>query len=185
MNKFTTRGAVFTKNTMKFTYRIEWQTPDKYIQAARDVMGEIDLDPISSDRANERIKAEKYYTVETNGLAQRWSGRMWINPAYEILPECVQKLIDHYSNGDLEQALIITHTLTTWEPWFQDLLLFSDSFCFVAELVPWYPGHTPDLPQIRMLRKDPVYDTRGSIVAYFGPNKDRFSEVFKKFGAIK
>ena len=175
----------FTKNTMELTYCVDWQTPDKYITAARDVMGEIDLDPISSDRANERIKAKKYFTAQIDGLLQHWSGRIWLNPAYGILFECVDKLLKHYRNRDVEQAIFFTHTLTTWEGWFQDLFRFSDAICFIDELVEWYAGHTPELKQMHELGINPVYDQRGTIAAYFGPHKDKFNETFEQFGAIK
>ena len=39
----------------------EWWTPQKYIDAIREVMGEIDLDPVSCALANKVVKAIKYY----------------------------------------------------------------------------------------------------------------------------
>ena len=174
-----------SKNTMEMRWRIDWQTPDKYIYAARDVMGDIDLDPISSDRANARVNAKTYYTEESDGLKHDWTGRIWLNPAYEILPECVQKLIMHYDNDDIEEAILFTHTLTTWEPWFQDALRSAEVVCFIDELVEWYAGHTPELPLIHEFGIDPIYDVRGTIAAYYGPHKDAFCDVFRQFGAIK
>lgn len=174
----------FSKNKITVNWIVDWQTPDKYIAAARDVMGEIDLDPISSNRANERVKAKKHFTYKTNGLEQHWGGRVWLNPAYGILYECVDKLLKHYRSRDIEQAIFFTHTLTIWESWFQDLFRYSDAICFINELVEWYAGHTPELPQIHEMGIDPVYDQRGTIAAYFGPYTDKFTEVFSKFGAI-
>ena len=51
----------------------EWYTPAKYLHAAREVMGAIDLDPASSTLANTVIQAETYYDEETNGLDKPWS----------------------------------------------------------------------------------------------------------------
>lgn len=60
----------------------EWYTPLPYVEAARAVMGTIDIDPASSDKANETVQAEHYYTIADNGLVRPWYGRVWLNPPY-------------------------------------------------------------------------------------------------------
>lgn len=76
----------------------EYYTPIAIVEAARRVMGGIDLDPASSARANEFVKATKYFKepeyTQTNrgeydlpvrryhdygGLFQTWHGRVWMN----------------------------------------------------------------------------------------------------------
>ena len=54
----------------------EWYTPGPIIEAARKVMGNIDIDPASSAAANETVMAKKYYTEETNGLEQEWKSNV-------------------------------------------------------------------------------------------------------------
>jgi len=174
----------FSENSMEFKSKIDWQTPDKYLDAARNVMGNIDLDPISSDSAQKRIKARKDYTRHTNGLDKVWSGRVWLNPAYEILPECIKKLTYHYKTGDIAAAILFTHTLTTWENWFQAALWAADAVCFINELVKWHPGHLPDMKMITMFQGKPEYDVRGTAAFYFGPETEKFREVWDEFGAI-
>jgi hypothetical protein len=56
----------------------EWYTPPEFIEAARSTMGGIDLDPCRL--ANRIVKATRYFTIEQNGLAQVWSGRVFLNP---------------------------------------------------------------------------------------------------------
>lgn len=60
----------------------EWYTPEKYIEAARMVMGSIDLDPASNDFANETVKAKTFFDEEQNGLEQKWFGNIWLNPPF-------------------------------------------------------------------------------------------------------
>lgn len=54
----------------------EWYTMPRYIEAARTVLGHIDLDPASTERANRIIKATHYYTKQDDGLTQHWSGKV-------------------------------------------------------------------------------------------------------------
>ena len=58
----------------------EWYTPGYIIEAAKKVLGTIDLDPASSDIANSIIKANIYYTIENDGLTKEWFGNIWLNP---------------------------------------------------------------------------------------------------------
>ena len=49
-----------------------WGTPPWIVEAARKVMGSIDLDPASSAKANNVIQAKFYYTKAKNGLSRPW-----------------------------------------------------------------------------------------------------------------
>lgn len=80
--------------------KTEWYTPTPFVEAARRAMGGIDLDPASSQRANEKIvKAKNYFAQPgweqswaggfsdlpvrfyhgNGGLDEQWHGRIWLN----------------------------------------------------------------------------------------------------------
>jgi hypothetical protein len=46
----------------EYTGEFEWYTPAEFVEAARAVLGEFDLDPASSERAQQTVKARRYYS---------------------------------------------------------------------------------------------------------------------------
>jgi hypothetical protein len=73
----------------------EWYTPARFIDLARKVMGGIDLDPASSDIAQETVQATTYFTKDDDGLSREWAGKVWLNPPYAELRLrwCLKKLL--------------------------------------------------------------------------------------------
>jgi hypothetical protein len=63
----------------------EHGSPVEIVKAARLVMGGIDLDPASSAVFNTVVQAKKIFTRKDNGLAQEWSGRVFLNPPGGII----------------------------------------------------------------------------------------------------
>ena len=52
--------------------RNAWYTPDRYLSAVREVLGQIDLDPYSDAVANETVKAKMFLTKEENANESAW-----------------------------------------------------------------------------------------------------------------
>ena len=61
---------------------VEWFTPPDIIEAARECMGGIDLDPASCKAANDLVvKSARFYCEADDSLARSWDARsVWLNP---------------------------------------------------------------------------------------------------------
>lgn len=91
----------FNTNT---TNNDEWLTPPIITQA----LAPFDLDPCSPIN-RPWDTAAKHYTIEDDGLAQPWEGRVWLNPPYgKHTFEWMKRLAEH-RNGI---ALIFARTET-------------------------------------------------------------------------
>lgn len=110
-------GAAYRKAMGEATARnefcgeVEWYTPSEYIEAARDFMGGIDLDPASSEQAQLVVKATSHFTPENDGLKQKWVGRVWLNPPYvqPLIQQFVAKLVAETATSHLSEAILLTH----------------------------------------------------------------------------
>ena len=85
----------------------EHNTPSYLIEAAREILGAIDLDPMSNDLANETVRATTYYTREDEGLSKDWFGNVWLNPPFSLADKAVEKLINSYEEGAVTSAVLL------------------------------------------------------------------------------
>lgn len=100
----------------------DWKTPAAWIETARALMGCIDTDPASNDKAQELINATTYYTKDTNGLDKPWHGKVWLNPPYSqpLIGEFTEKLVCEYDSGNIDEALYLVNNCTD-TAWFISL----------------------------------------------------------------
>ena len=128
------------------TGTIEWYTPKLYVDVARKVLGgTIDLDPASSDQANETVRAEKYYTQSDDGLLLPWHGRVFLNPPYHrsILPHFIDRAVGHVIDGHPIVLLVHDSTETKWA---QKAFRHFQWVCFVDHrLTFWAPSERDTL----------------------------------------
>lgn len=150
----------------------EWYTPEDIAGSAKTVLGDIDLDPASSDIANKIIGAKKYYTKEDNGLSQVWSGCVYMNPPYagELIGRFIDKLCESFDSGTVEQAIVLVNNATETN-WFQRLTGLASGIVFPSGRVKFTdPDGKPGAP------------LQGQAVLYLGGNKEVFFDAFSKFG---
>lgn len=166
--------TVPTPHVAQNTGNNEWYTPAVFIEAARGVLGEIDLDPASSHIANETVKAEKIYTKEEDGTIQPWAGRIFLNPPY------AQPLIQHFSDklcavwdsGEIEEAIILVNNATE-TLWFQSMAEQASTVCFVKTRVKFLDENG-----------NPGAPLQGQAILYLGNKINAFSDHFNQFGVI-
>jgi phage N-6-adenine-methyltransferase len=56
-----------------------WATPQDYFDRVSATYGPFDLDVCASV---DNAKCPRFFTKEVDGLAQEWTGKVWMNPPY-------------------------------------------------------------------------------------------------------
>lgn len=153
----------------------EWYTPAPIADAARRVLGAIDLDPASCAVANDVIKAEKFYTITDDGLTQPWAGRIWLNPPYasDLVGKFVEKLAAHIADDTVTEAIVLVNNATE-TAWFQDLAGYATAVCFPKGRIKYW---SPDRP-------DALSPLQGQAIVYIGPHSYKFRSIFSDFGVV-
>lgn len=57
------------------------------------------------------IPADRHYSIEDDGLAQPWHGRVWMNPPYSGATPWVTKFIEHRHG-----IALVGHAKSAWHP---------------------------------------------------------------------
>lgn len=148
----------------------EWYTPKSIIEAAVKVMGEITLDPATSELANKTVNAKNIFTAEDNGLEKPWSGNVWLNPPYsaDLIGQFAEKAVKERPN--YEQIIVLVNNATETE-WFNKFVSIATAVCFPRSRVKFYkPDGNIGAP------------LQGQAIIYCGSKDSLFVETFKEIG---
>jgi ParB family chromosome partitioning protein len=170
----TLRDANAESHVSAHTGDPEWYTPAAYIEASRRVLGEIDLDPASTRIAQKTVKAKRFFSLESDGLAQKWKGNVFLNPPYtaDKVAAFVDKLCEHVSARDVSAAILLVNNATETR-WFQQALRLATAICFPEG-------------RLRFLGEDGPKGSplQGQALLYFGKALARFGKEFGRFGCV-
>lgn len=150
----------------------EWYTPKQYIELAREVLGEIDVDPASCEYANETVMAKQFYSIENDGLTKHWYGKVWMNPPYaaDFVSRFTEKFIEEYDNGNITEGIVLVNNATETS-WFINMVQYAKAVVF---------------PKGRIRYESPTKETnaplQGQAFIYFGENAAKFISTFSSVG---
>lgn len=152
----------------------EWYTPERYLEAARQVLGGIDVDPATSVQAQETVRAVSFFTAADNGLLHEWNGKVWMNPPYAqpFIQLFIEKLAMEVREGRATAAIALTHNYTDTE-WFHIAARACAAICFTRGRIKFL---SPD--------GDEAAPTQGQAFFYFGDEAAEFASVFSQFGFV-
>ncbi len=171
----------------------EHYTPLEIIEAARETMGGIDLDPATTTSVNtHRVKATSFFTRKDAALYRAWSGRTWLNPPGGRAPGNKSsaalwwaKLAEEYAAGRVVEAVFLGFTLEILAT-SQDAVVWPGDlpFCVPRKRIEFCKEVAPG----EFVKGDSP--THSNVIVYL-PRKDepidgrvRFHAVFAKFGRV-
>jgi hypothetical protein len=163
----------------------EWYTPAEYVEAAREVLGTISLDPASCERANETVGATVWYGREDNSLGRDWHGSVFLNPPGGKTGNISNtglfwtKLMRELELGHIDHAIFMGFSLeclaSTQKPGQFSVGAFP--ICIPAKRIRFvHPMDVKTAP------------SHSNVIAYIHGRTDytyRFLQVFEKFGLTR
>lgn len=137
-------------------------------------MGGIDLDPASSDIAQEQVQATQHFTLVDDGLEQEWHGRVFLNPPYAqpAIADFVEKMCEEWDLGHISQAVMLTHNYTD-TVWFHRAISSATAVCFTRGRV-----------RFESPSGEIAAPTQGQAFFYFGDSLPAFIERFRAIGFV-
>ena len=184
----------------------DWYTPSAFVEAAREVMGEIDLDPASHEEANRTVKAARFFTIEDDGLQQAWRGRVFVNAPggkygdtrQSNVPLFWRKLVE--SSG-VTQAVWIGYSmeqLQTLQQAGAHVTPLDFPFCIPNTRIAFIENEAMHVKRVTKIREENAIraakgeklksekngPSHSNYICYIGPNVDAFVRVFSQFGKV-
>jgi len=157
----------------------DWYTPPEYLDAVRAVLNQIDLDPFSSNTANQVVKAQKIFSLEHSAFEHEWSvtphTRVFMNPPYsaQLIGRATQRFLQQWQQKKITEGIVLVNNATDTR-WFQSLAQEAAMLCFTNHRISFWNSDGKKISG----------NTRGQVFLYFGEHPEVFRQVFSTFGII-
>lgn len=157
---------------------VEWYTPERYVEAARSVLGAIDLDPASSVTANAVVRATAFLTHADDGLTQDWNGRIFLNPPYgrtstgeSLAGAFCNKAIAEHRAGRVSAGIILVNSVHS-QSW--QAPLYRLPICLVDHRIEFISADGQK-------NENPTFQ---NLFCYLGSDIKAFAKAFGQFGYV-
>ncbi len=166
------RVALASEQAAHLSLSDEWYTPAAIIEAARAVLGAIDLDVASSPAANRTVKAAAYYSRVVNGLdlSHPWRGRVWMNPPYgDNSAPFAARLVSEVSAANVSASVALFNANAMSSQWFETVFDSCAAIGISRGRINFGAG---------VVGQKSSSPSHGSVLVYWGANVDRFMAEF-------
>jgi hypothetical protein len=186
----------------------EWYSPDNVLNAARETMGAIDLDPASHPEANERVRAARIFTEQDNGLLQPWTrpggtpARVFINPPTGLVRAFWRKFVLEWLQGRMCAGIWLGYSLEQLQTLQVDkpagkgkkakrqaadpachLQPLDFPACIPSKRLPFVENEAARLERLAKGGKGKS-PSHGNFIIYAGPDADAFRRAFAPIGYV-
>jgi len=148
----------------------DFYTPRPIVNASREAMGGIDLDPASHALANRLIQASGFYTSSDNGLNHEWKGRVWLNPPFSQWQLWAPKIIAEWESGRVQAMCVLCATRTLTAQYLSCIHEHCSAICILRGRIAFWGGLSTPSPD------------DGHAIFYFGKDTHAFLRAFAEIG---
>lgn len=162
----STRPAADRLAPLMSSESAEWYTPSHVIAAVVESLGGIDLDPCAEPA--KAVPATHHLTIEEDGLAHGWRGKVYMNPPYGGgIADWTDKLAEEYLHRNVEAAVALVPARVE-TAWYQNFPTVAA--CHITGRLR-FSGSENSAPF-------------PSAALYVGASPERFAAVFRQLGDV-
>jgi hypothetical protein len=150
----------------------DYFTPPEIVDAAREAMGDIDLDAASHPLANRTHKIPDYFHTGRSAFHNDWYGRVWLNPPYGNNAPWFERILHFVEAGAVEQLCMLSPMWAFQTKIARPVIERASGLILLSPTPKFWGNKDPD--------KTGSNNPHG--VIYIGPHGSRFHQAFARFG---